>query len=117
MGELPLFYASCDVAFVGGSLVPHGGHNILEPAALGRATIIGPHFFNFNEITRQFIEAKAAVEVKNVEELANNVTQLLDNAEQRTKMGEASLKLSASSQGASSRLVNLIKRHIVIHDP
>ena len=64
MGELPLFYAACDVALVGGSLVPHGGHNILEPAALGRAVLVGPHFFNFNEITKQFIEAQAAIQVE-----------------------------------------------------
>jgi 3-deoxy-D-manno-octulosonic-acid transferase len=117
MGELPLFYAACDVAFVGGSLVPHGGHNILEPAALGRATLVGPHFFNFNEITRQFLKAEAAVEVINAEDLAANVIRLLNDAEQRAKMGEAALKLIATSQGASTRLANLIKRHIVIHDP
>ena len=117
MGELPLFYAACDVAFVGGSLVPQGGHNILEPAALGRATLVGPHFFNFNEITRQFLKAEAAVEVINAEDLAANVIRLLNDAEQRAKMGEAALKLIATSQGASTRLANLIKRHIVIHDP
>jgi 3-deoxy-D-manno-octulosonic-acid transferase len=117
MGELPLFYAGCDVAFVGGSLVPHGGHNILEPAALGRATLVGPHFFNFNEITRQFLKAEAAVEVTNAEDLAASVIRLLNDAEQRAKMGEAGLKLIANSQGASTRLANLIKRHIVIHDP
>ncbi|MCL4148492.1 UNVERIFIED_CONTAM: hypothetical protein GTU68_027469, partial [Idotea baltica] len=117
MGELPLFYAACDVAFVGGSLVPHGGHNILEPAALGRAVLVGSHYFNFNEITRQFIEAKAAIEISNAEDLAETVIRLLEDAEQRAKMGEAGLKLIAASQGASSRLANLIKRHIVIHDP
>jgi len=117
MGELPLFYAASDVAFVGGSLVPHGGHNILEPAALGRAVLVGPHFFNFNDITRRFIDAEAVIPVSQAEDLADNVIRLLDNAEQRAKMGEAGLKLIAASQGASMRLANLIKRHIVIHDP
>lgn len=117
MGELPLFYAACDVAFVGGSLVPHGGHNILEPAALGRAVLVGSHYFNFNEITQRFIQSDAAIEINNAEDLADHVIQLLDNAEQRAKMGEAGLKLIAASQGASTRLANLIKRHIVIHDP
>ena len=117
MGELPLFYAASDVAFVGGSLVPHGGHNILEPAALGRAVLVGPHFFNFNDITRRFIDAEAVIPVGQAEDLADNVIRLLDNAEQRAKMGEAGLKLIAASQGASIRLANLIKRHIVIHDP
>ena len=117
MGELPLFYAACDVAFVGGSLIPRGGHNLLEPAALGRAVVTGSHFFNFNEITKQFLRANAAIEVSNTEELADTISSLLDNPEQRARMGEASLKLIAASQGASARLANLIKRHIVIHDP
>lgn len=117
MGELPLFYAACDVAFVGGSLVPHGGHNLLEPAALGRAVVTGPHFFNFNDITKRFLQANAAIEVTTTEELAKTVTDLLANPEQRAHMGEAGLKLIAASQGASSRLANLIKRHIVIHEP
>lgn len=117
MGELPLFYATSDVAFVGGSLIPRGGHNILEPAALGRPILVGPHCFNFKEITKQFLNADAAREINSAEQLADNVIELLDNAEQRSKMGEASLKLIANSQGASARLANLIKRHIVIHDP
>ena len=117
MGELPLFYAACDVAFVGGSLVPHGGHNLLEPAALGRAIVTGPHFFNFNEITKQFLHANAALEASTTEELANTVSDLLGNPDKRAQMGEAGLKLIATSQGASIRLANLIKRHIVIHEP
>lgn len=115
MGELPLFYAASDVAFVGGSLVPHGGHNLLEPAALGRAVITGPHFFNFNEITKQFLQADAAIQVTDTTELAKTVIELLQNSQQRAQMGEAGLHLIANSQGASTRLVNLIKHHIVSH--
>ncbi len=115
MGELPLFYAASDVAFVGGSLVPHGGHNLLEPAALGRAVITGPHYFNFNEITKQFLNAKAAIEVSDTQSLADTVITLLENSQQRTQMGEAGLQLIANSQGASTRLVNLIKHHIIRH--
>ena len=117
MGELPLFYAACDVAFVGGSLIKHGGHNILEPAALGRAVIVGPNYINFNDITKQFIQANATIEVANTEQFAQQVIKLLNNADLRAQMGEAGLKQIASSQGASIRLANLIKRHIVIHDP
>lgn len=115
MGELPLFYAASDVAFVGGSLVPVGGHNILEPAALGRPIITGPHYFNFNDITKQFLNAEAAIQINSTEELAKTVIQLLQNSLQRTNMGEAALKIMANSQGASKRLVNLIKRHITEH--
>ena len=113
MGELPLFYGACDVAFVGGSLVPHGGHNLLEPAALGRAVITGPHYFNFNEITQQFLKAEAAIEVSNTASLAVTVIDLFQNSQKRAEMGEAGLKLIANSQGASMRLSNLIKRHLI----
>ncbi|PCJ31442.1 MAG: 3-deoxy-D-manno-octulosonic acid transferase [Gammaproteobacteria bacterium] len=116
MGDLPLFYAACDVAFVGGSLVPHGGHNLLEPAALGRAIVTGPHFFNFNAITKQFLSANAALQVNNTEELADTVIRLLTTPQQRAQMGETSLRLIANSQGASTRLVNLIKYHVNHHE-
>ncbi len=115
MGELPLFYAASDIAFVGGSLVPVGGHNILEPAALGRPIITGPHFFNFNEITKQFLKANAAMQVNDTESLAETSIKLLQNSSQRVDMGDAALQLMANSQGASKRLVNLIKRHISHH--
>lgn len=115
MGELPLFYGTSDVAFVGGSLMPHGGHNLLEPAALGRAVITGPHYFNFNEITKQFLKAGAAIEVSGSASLAETAIDLFQNSQKRAEMGEAGLKLIVNSQGASMRLSNLIKRHI-LHD-
>ncbi|MCX4188342.1 lipid IV(A) 3-deoxy-D-manno-octulosonic acid transferase [Methylophaga sp. OBS4] len=112
MGELPLFYGTCDIAFVGGSLVPKGGQNLLEPAALGRAVLIGPHYFNFNEITRQFLAADAAIEIKDSESLANAAIALLKDPQKRADMGEAGKNLIHRSRGASQRLMNLIKRHI-----
>jgi len=115
MGELPLFYSCCDVAFVGGSLVPVGGHNLLEPAALGRAIVTGPHVFNFNEITQQFLAADAAIMVDSVQALADSVSKLLAEPHRREQMGNAALKLIASSQGASSRLINLLNHHIIDH--
>ncbi len=115
MGELPLFYSCCDVAFVGGSLVPVGGHNVLEPAALGRAILTGPHVFNFSEITQQFISAEAAIMVDSAQTLANAVSELLADPQRREQMGDAALKLITSSQGASSRLINLINHHITHH--
>ena len=113
MGELPLFYAASDIAFVGGSLVPHGGHNLLEAAILGRAVITGPHFFNFHEITSQFLQAQAAVKVLNTEELAQICIHLFQNSQQRAAMGETGLQLIANSQGACTRLVNLIKHYVI----
>jgi 3-deoxy-D-manno-octulosonic-acid transferase len=116
MGELPLFYAASDVAFVGGSLVPHGGHNILEPAALGRAIVTGPHYFNFNEITTDFLAAKAVIEVSDTQSLAETTIELLQNPQQRAQMGEAARQLIASSQQASTHLINLIKFNITHHE-
>lgn len=117
MGELPLFYAASDVAFVGGSLVPHGGHNVLEPAALGRAIITGPHYFNFNEITTDFLAAEAAIKVNDTQGLAEATITLLQNPQQRAAMGDAALKLIAGSQSASTHLINLIKYNITHHAP
>lgn len=112
MGELPMYYATADVAFIGGSLVPHGGHNLLEPAALGRAVVTGPHFFNFTEITQRFLAAEAAMEVKNSHELAQAIKLLLGDPQKRSEMGQAGFALIQQSQGASQRLLNLIDRHI-----
>ena len=108
MGELLLFYGVADVAFVGGSLVPHGGHNILEPAALGRAVLLGPYHFNFTEISRQFIQAGAANQVDDVEALATHVSTLLQDASARSQMGDIGKQLIADSRGASNRLLSLI---------
>lgn len=112
MGELPLFYGTSDIAFVGGSLVPRGGHNLLEPAALARPVLIGPHYFNFSEISQQFLEADAAIKIESSETLAESVIDLLSYPQKRAAMGEAGQKLIEQSKGASQRLLNLIKRHI-----
>ncbi len=112
MGELPLFYGASDLAFVGGSLIPHGGHNLLEPAALGRAVITGPHHFNFTEISSHFLNANAAVEVHNADSLADTVIRLLQDAALRSTMGEAGRQHIAQSQGASDRLLSLIEKHL-----
>nr|WP_238532365.1 lipid IV(A) 3-deoxy-D-manno-octulosonic acid transferase [Methylophaga frappieri] len=114
MGELTLFYPTADVAFIGGSLIPHGGHNLLEPAALGRAVITGPHYFNFTEITELFLAQSAAVKVKaDAASLAEAVCALFADPKRRSEMGEAGLEIIRKNQGASNRLLNLVKRHIL----
>lgn len=112
MGELSIFYGTADVAFVGGSLIAHGGHNLLEPAALSRPVITGPHYFNFLEVTKQFIEHHAAIEVKNAEQLADTVIDLLTAPQRRAEMGDAGRQLIEQSKGASQRLLNLIDIYI-----
>ena len=88
MGELLRFYAAADLAFVGGSLVPTGGHNVLEPALLGVPVLFGPHMFNFTEAGERLLEAKAAWRVANAAELAVLVDRLLADPTLRQNAGQ-----------------------------
>jgi len=112
MGELDLFYAAADVAFVGGSLVPHGGQNPVEPAAMGLPVIIGPHMFNFQEIVYLLLEAGGAERVQDVQQLASVATGLLKDANLRNKFGERGQAVVESNRGAVDRLIAIIKTHI-----
>ncbi|MGK2925896.1 MAG: lipid IV(A) 3-deoxy-D-manno-octulosonic acid transferase [Lysobacterales bacterium] len=107
LGELQTFYAACDVAFVGGSLEHHGGHNVLEAAALSRPVVVGPHTFNFEEITRQLVAQGAALRVGDAEELHTALLQLLTDADLRDRMGQSGLALVRSGQGAVERTLAL----------
>jgi len=111
MGELMLFYAASDVAFVGGSLVPIGGHNPIEPAALGLPIITGPHLFNFAEISQTLATAGAARQIENAQQLGESIAQLLQERETRHAMGEQGLKIVAENRGALDRLMALIIHH------
>lgn len=108
MGELMMFYAAADVAFVAGSLAPIGGHNLLEPASLGRPVLTGPHNFNSQEIADLFIEAGAARVVAGTGELADGVSKLLDDASLRIRMGEAGRAVLDANRGAIDRLLALV---------
>ncbi|MCU7891779.1 MAG: lipid IV(A) 3-deoxy-D-manno-octulosonic acid transferase [Candidatus Thiodiazotropha sp. (ex Ustalcina ferruginea)] len=110
MGELTLFMGATDVAFIGGSLVPHGGHNILEATAQGVAVVFGPHMFNFSEISELFLQHKAAVQVDGVEALAGQVTRWLSDASERSRIGEAGRELVEQNRGALDRLTLLVGR-------
>lgn len=112
LGELVLFYAAADVAFVGGSLVPVGGHNMLEPAALGVPVIFGPQLFNFSDISRDLLENGAARRVEDSEQLARVVIELLGDAALRAEMGEAGRRLVAANRGALERLLGLLKPYL-----
>jgi 3-deoxy-D-manno-octulosonic-acid transferase len=108
MGELMTFYAGADVAFVAGSLVPIGGHNLLEPASVGKPVLTGPHNFNGEEIARLLIDAGAAVCVADAEQLAHNVGGLLGDARLRTMMGAAGRSVLDANRGALDRLLRLV---------
>lgn len=104
VGELPLFYAAADVAFVGGSLTPVGGHNVLEPAALGLPVLTGPHTFNFAEITAMLAEAGAVGVVRDAAELACAVEAYFADAQRRVRAGDAGRAVVEANRGAVERV-------------
>ena len=109
MGELPQFYAAADIAFVGGSLVAVGGHNMLEPAALGIPVIVGPELFNFSEISERLGEAGGARVVHDAAQLSSAVVELLSDANLRHWMGEQGRRFVASNRGAIEQLLAQIE--------
>lgn len=109
LGELLMFYAAADVAFVGGSLVPVGGHNLLEPAALGLPILAGPNNFNAPDIARLLFDSHAAQEVRSVETLAAAILDLCTHPERRGEMGRAALAIVEANRGAVARVMKLIE--------
>jgi len=108
LGELFAYYAACDVAFVGGSLQPLGGQNLIEAASVGRPVLVGPYTFNFEEATRQAIEAGAARRVNDAEACVAQALGLLADAPARSRMGEAGLAFAARHRGAAARVAGLV---------
>ena len=109
MGELTLFYAASDVAFVAGSLVPIGGHNLLEPAALGLPLLSGPHVFNAQEIADMFVARNACKLVHDSAELAAAVDELLSDPETASSLGEAGHEILERNRGSLDRLMGMIE--------
>ena len=110
MGELLFLYALADSAFVGGSLVPNGGHNLLEPAALAKPVLSGPHLFNFLEIAALMRNAKALQEVEDAHGLAVAVQRLFELPRDAQQMAEAGLTVMRANQGALQRLLDGLGR-------
>jgi 3-deoxy-D-manno-octulosonic-acid transferase len=109
MGELFAYYAACDIAFVGGSLLPLGGQNLLEACAIGKPVLIGPHTFNFAQATQLAVEAGAAVQVADVAQLTARLRELLGDAQRRERMGKAGLVLMRQHEGATRRTLELVR--------
>ncbi|MFK3798093.1 lipid IV(A) 3-deoxy-D-manno-octulosonic acid transferase [Pseudomonas sp. NPDC088444] len=110
MGELLFLYALADIAFVGGSLVPNGGHNLLEPAALDKPVLSGPHLFNFLEIAALLRSAGALEEVSDAAGLAVVVQRLIEQPEQAKAMADAGVAVMKANQGALQKLLDGIGR-------
>jgi 3-deoxy-D-manno-octulosonic-acid transferase len=104
LGELPGYYAAADAAFVGGSLLPLGGQNLIEPIAMGTPTIVGPHTFNFSEATDNAVAAGAALRVADADALLTEVGTLLADPARRERMHDAALAFHATQRGATDRL-------------
>lgn len=108
MGELVQFYAAADVALVAGSLVPIGGHNLLEPAALGKPILAGPFNFNSEEIYQMLSEAGAVRTVFDADSIADGLVELLGDAAARERQGERGRAVVEANRGAVGRLLALI---------
>ncbi|HEU4486723.1 MAG TPA: lipid IV(A) 3-deoxy-D-manno-octulosonic acid transferase [Povalibacter sp.] len=109
LGELTLFYAACDVAFVGGSFVAIGGHNLLEPAALARPVLTGPNNFNAPDIAKLLVEQGAAIVVDSAASLAATLESLAQDRHRVEAMGHAGVSVLENNRGALERLLSLIE--------
>jgi 3-deoxy-D-manno-octulosonic-acid transferase len=116
LGEMMFFYAASDIAFVGGSLVETGGHNPLEPAALGLPVITGPHWFNFSGIYPELLTCGAARQVSDSDELAATLAEWFDNEELRREAGEAGRQVVARNRGALENILTGIKSCLTASD-
>jgi len=104
LGELPAYYCAADVAFVGGSLLPLGGQNLIESVAVGTPTLVGPHTFNFAEAAANAIAAAAALRVADADALIAEVGSLLRDPARRARMKEAAIAFHAAHRGAADQL-------------
>jgi 3-deoxy-D-manno-octulosonic-acid transferase len=112
MGEMFGYYAACDLAFIGGSLLPLGGQNLIEACALGKPVLTGPHTFNFELVTEQAIEAGGALCVADATELVARARELLVDDAARSAMGARGAAFAARHRGATARTVGLL-RHMI----
>ncbi len=116
VGELAQIYRVASVVFVGGSLAPTGGHNMLEPALLRKPVLFGPHTTNFRESAELLLEAEGALVARDGAELEAHMGALLMDAERRRLMGEAAFKAVAGRRGAIKHTLELVERYLMDGD-
>jgi 3-deoxy-D-manno-octulosonic-acid transferase len=109
MGEMWLYLAMADLVFMGGSFVSVGGHNVLEPAALHKPVLIGPHYFNFTDITQQLVQEGGCQIVSNPQDLAMQLQTLAGDAPRRQQMGDAAYRVVQRNQGAIARSIDALR--------
>ena len=109
MGELPEYLFLADVVFMGGSLVKHGGHNMIEPALLEKPIIYGQHVFNFAQISKELINSGGAIQVDSADALVTKIESLLNNPKEREALSKNAYKFAKNLQGSTNKLFKLIK--------
>jgi 3-deoxy-D-manno-octulosonic-acid transferase len=112
MGELAGMYRAGDINFVGGSLVPVGGHNILEPAAFGKPVFFGPHMHNFAEISAILKDCGVGIEIRDAAQLAREAIRLIQEPERVEKLGKIAKDVLLKNRGALERNVELIEKFL-----
>jgi 3-deoxy-D-manno-octulosonic-acid transferase len=112
MGEMFAYYAACDCAYIGGSLLPLGGQNLIEACALGKPVLVGPHTFNFLQATEEAVAAGGALRVIDADDLLRSAAGLLIDPARRDAMGARALDFAARHRGATARTVELLQRFI-----
>ena len=113
MGEMFAYYSAADLAFIGGSLLPYGGQNLIEACAVGTPTLVGPHMYNFNEVSRLAILAGATIQVSDAEGLFFEAQRLLENAGELFEMRQQCAGFVGANRGATQHALKLIKQHLV----
>jgi len=109
MGELPEYLFLADVVFMGGSLVKHGGHNMIEPALIEKPIIYGQHVFNFAQISKELIKSGGAIQVDSADTLVAKIEFLLNNPKEREELSKNAYKFAKNLQGSTNKLFKLIK--------
>jgi 3-deoxy-D-manno-octulosonic-acid transferase len=111
VGELAGVFELADLVFIGGSLVPTGGHNLLEPAYWSKVIAFGPHMENFRDIAKLFLAAGAAIQIRTPEELAH-AAWLLENTEARERMGASARQVLEQNSGATARTLDVLRKYL-----
>jgi 3-deoxy-D-manno-octulosonic-acid transferase len=112
MGELASIYAAADLVFMGGSLATWGGHNIIEPAAEGKPVVFGPHMSNFQEIALSFLDAAAAIQIADRDELEESLGRLLADEDLRSDVGARARQLVDANRGAGRKTIESARQAV-----
>jgi 3-deoxy-D-manno-octulosonic-acid transferase len=108
MGEMFAYYAACDVAFIGGSLLPLGGQNLIEALSCGKPVLVGPHTFNFKQVTADAITVGAAIRIPDAEHVFSRMGELDAQSQDYQAMSEVAIQFCVQHQGATARTLKLL---------